>query len=39
MNPTSQDEQSKLLYFHAENVLKGSCINYFLASQAGNPFK
>jgi hypothetical protein len=28
----SQDELHKLLHFNAENILKGSCIDYFLAS-------
>jgi hypothetical protein len=32
MNRKLQDELHKLLHFHAENVLKGSCVDYFLAS-------
>jgi hypothetical protein len=40
MNQKSQDEPCKLLYFDAENVLKDTCsIDYFVASQTGNPFK
>jgi hypothetical protein len=32
MDRKSQDEPRKLLYFDVENILKGSCIDYFLAS-------
>jgi hypothetical protein len=39
MNRKSQDGPCKLLHFDAENVLKGCCIDYFLASKVGNPFK
>jgi hypothetical protein len=39
MNWKLQAELRKLLHFDAENVLKGICIDHFLASLAGNPFK